>query len=171
MNYKEKLNKIKAFVFDVDGVFTDGKVYLFEHDVVRAFHSKDGYAVQYAVKHGFTVFIVTGGNSTEVQKRLENLGVTKVYLRAQNKAQVMREIISQNNLLEEQILYMGDDIPDIPALKMSGVKTCPNDACIDVKKIVDYQSPLRGGKGCVRDVIEQTLRVQEKWLTDMAYEW
>lgn len=171
MNYKEKLNNVKAFIFDVDGVFTDGKVYLFENDVVRAFYSKDGYAVQYASKLGYLVIIVTGGDSKEVKKRLENLGVQKVYLKASNKSNILKEILNDFNLEKSEILYMGDDIPDIPVLKTVGVSTCPKDACIDVKDIVDYHSPYPGGKGCVRDVIEQTLRVQGKWLKDLAFEW
>jgi 3-deoxy-D-manno-octulosonate 8-phosphate phosphatase (KDO 8-P phosphatase) len=170
-SYKEKLPKIKAFMFDVDGVLTDGKVYLMEDDFVRALHSKDGYALQYAIKMDYKIFIITGGSSSEVQKRLLNLGVTEVHLSCHRKLTQYEDILRRHQLTDEEVLYMGDDIPDIPVLKKVGVSTCPQDAAIDVKDVVDYHSPFDGGKACVRDVIEQTLRVQGKWLSAKAFEW
>ena len=171
MNYKEKLNKVKTFVFDVDGVFTDGKVYLFKDELIRALNSKDGYAVQYASKLGYKIFVITGGDSQEVKKRLEGLGVEKVVLKSKNKVKVLDDLQKEYNLTLQEILYMGDDIPDLPVFPLVGVSTCPSDACIDVLKAVDYPSRFAGGKGCVRDVIEQTLRVQDNWLKEQAYEW
>lgn len=170
-NYKIKLNKISTFIFDVDGVFTDGKVYLINDDVIRALNSKDGYAVQYATKLGFKIFIITGGNSQQVKDRLLNLGVNEVHLAVKRKLECYENILLRFQLLPEEVLYMGDDIPDIPVLKKVGVSTCPQDACSDVKMLVDYQSQRNGGFGCVRDVIEQTLRVQGKWLLEEAFEW
>lgn len=171
MSYKTKLNTIDTFIFDVDGVLTDGKVYFFENEIMRALNSKDGYALQYAAKMGYQIFIITGGYSEDLKKRLLELGIKEVHLRSGNKLNVYNGIKSKYQLNDEQVLYMGDDIPDIPVLKKAGVSCCPQDASIDVKSNVDYQSPYDGGKACVRDVIEQTLRVQNKWLKDEAYHW
>jgi len=171
MSYKTKLNHINTFIFDVDGVLTDGKVYFMENEIMRALNSKDGYALQYASKMGYQIFIITGGYSEDLKKRLLDLGIKEVHLRSSNKLNIYNGLKSKYQLNDDQILYMGDDIPDIPVLKKAGVSTCPQDASIDVKEIVDYQSPFDGGKACVRDVIEQTLRVQNKWLKDEAYHW
>ncbi len=170
-NYKLKLKKISTFIFDVDGVFTDGKVYLINDDVIRALNSKDGYAIQYATKLGYKIFIITGGNSQQVKDRLLNLGVNEVHLAVKRKLECYDNILLRFQLSPEEVLYMGDDIPDIPVLKKVGVSTCPQDACSDVKLLVDYQSHRNGGFGCVRDVIEQTLRLQGKWLLEEAFEW
>jgi 3-deoxy-D-manno-octulosonate 8-phosphate phosphatase (KDO 8-P phosphatase) len=171
ISYKQKLNHISTFIFDVDGVFTDGKVYLLKHDNFRAFNSKDGYAVQYAAKMGYKIFIITGGHSEEVMQRLLGLGVTEVHLKIHNKLQCYDDILIRHKIEDTEVLYMGDDIPDIPVLKRVGLSSCPQDAVTDIKAIVDYQSPFNGGQTCVRDVIEQTLRVQGKWLSDLAFEW
>ncbi len=171
MNYKQKLNNIRAFIFDLDGVLTDGKIYFMEKEITRALYSKDGYALQYAIKMGFSVYIITGGYSEDLKKRLLELGIKEVYLRSSNKLQVYSELKEKYNLSNEEVLYMGDDIPDLPVLQIAGVSACPQDACNDVKMNVHYQSPFMGGKGCVRDVIEQTLRVQDKWLSEKAYHW
>ena len=171
MNYKEKLKDITTFIFDVDGVLTDGKVYLLKEEVVRALNSKDGYALQYASKNNYKLFIITGGFSEDLKKRLIDLGINDVFLRSRNKIEVYNGIKEKYGLEDRQVLYMGDDIPDIPVLKVAGVSCCPQDAAIDVKKIVDYHSPIDGGKGCVREVIEQTLRVQGTWLNETAFHW
>ncbi|MDP4637288.1 MAG: HAD hydrolase family protein [Crocinitomicaceae bacterium] len=170
-SYKHALNHITTFIFDVDGVFTDGKVYLLKDEIVRALNSKDGYAVQYASKMGYKLFAITGGNSTEVRNRLLGLGMEKVFLSAHKKIDIYEEIKRNYQLTDQEIAYMGDDIPDIPVLKIAGLSTCPQDAVSDVKQIVAYQSPYDGGKACVRDIIEQTLRVQGKWMSDAAFEW
>jgi 3-deoxy-D-manno-octulosonate 8-phosphate phosphatase (KDO 8-P phosphatase) len=171
LSYKQRLNQISTFIFDVDGVFTDGKVYLINDEIVRALNSKDGYAVQYAVKMGYKIFCITGGSSPEVKKRLMGLGVHDVYLSAHNKLARYEQIKKEYNLSDTEIAYMGDDIPDIPVMRRVGVSSCPQDAVIDIKSMVDYQSPFNGGQTCVRDVIEQTLRVQGKWMSDLAFEW
>ena len=170
-SYKHAVHHISTFIFDVDGVFTDGKVYLLKDEIVRAFNSKDGYAVQYAAKMGYKIFAITGGQSTEVRDRLLGLGMERVYLSAHDKLSCYEEIKKAYQLTDQEIAYMGNDIPDIPVLKVVGLSTCPQDAVSDVKQITDYQSPYLGGKTCVRDLIEQTLRVQGKWLSDVAYEW
>ena len=171
MNYKAKLKDITTFIFDVDGVLTDGKVYLLKEEVVRALNSKDGYALQYASKNNYDIFIITGGYSEDLKNRLIDLGIKDVFLRSSKKIDVYNGIKEKYSIEDKQVLYMGDDIPDIPVLKIAGVSCCPQDAAIDVKEIVDYHSPLDGGKGCVREIIEQTLRVQGTWLNDKAYHW
>ena len=171
MNYKAKLKDITTFIFDVDGVLTDGKVYLLKEEVVRALNSKDGYALQYASKNNYDIFIITGGYSEDLKKRLIDLGIKDVFLRSSKKIDVYNGIKEKYSIEDKKVLYMGDDIPDIPVLKIAGVSCCPQDAAIDVKEIVDYHSPLDGGKGCVREIIEQTLRVQGTWLNDKAYHW
>jgi 3-deoxy-D-manno-octulosonate 8-phosphate phosphatase (KDO 8-P phosphatase) len=171
ISYKEKLKNIKVFMFDVDGVLTDGLVYLMKDEVVRALNAKDGYALQYASKMEYKIFIITGGHSTEVKERLLGLGVTEVHLATHHKLSKYHELKEKYGFTDEQVLYMGDDIPDIPILNLVGLSTCPQDASIDIKAIVNYQSPINGGKGCVRDVIEQTLRVQGNWMSDKAFEW
>ena len=171
MNYKAKLKDITTFIFDVDGVLTDGKVYLLKEEVVRALNSKDGYALQYASKNNYDIFIITGGYSEGLKERLIDLGIKDVFVRSSNKIDVYNGIKEKYSIEDKQVLYMGDDIPDIPVLKIAGVSCCPQDAAIDVKEIVDYHSPLDGGKGCVREIIEQTLRVQGTWLNDKAYHW
>ena len=171
ISYKEKLNKVTTFMFDVDGVLTNGDVMLLHNDVVRTLNSRDAYALQYAVKMGFNVLIVTGGNSQDVKDRLFALGVQEVHLSSFNKLNVYNEIKERLGLLDEEILYMGDDIPDYQVMQHAGVAACPQDAAVEIKHISDYQSPFNGGRHCVRDIIEQTLRVQEKWFSESAFEW
>jgi 3-deoxy-D-manno-octulosonate 8-phosphate phosphatase (KDO 8-P phosphatase) len=172
MNFKEKLTGIKAFAFDVDGVFTDGQVYLMAgNEFVRAMNIKDGYAVQHCVKMGYPVAIISGGSSEEVRKRFIALGVTDIYLKSANKLDDFEDFKFKYHLDESEILYMGDDIPDIPVMQRVGIATCPEDAVQEVKHISEYVSASRGGQGCVRDIIEQVLRVQNKWLNDKAFIW
>ncbi|MCO4814447.1 MAG: HAD hydrolase family protein [Flavobacteriales bacterium] len=170
-SYKEGLNQITTFIFDVDGVLTDGKVILYKDEVVRSLSSRDGYAMQYATKMGYTILILTGGSSNSVKERLLLLGVKEVILSAKNKKQEYELLRSNYSFTNEQVLYMGDDIPDFQVLKEVGVATCPQDAVAEIKAICDYQSPFNGGQHCVRDVIEQTLRVQGKWFQEDAFEW
>jgi 3-deoxy-D-manno-octulosonate 8-phosphate phosphatase (KDO 8-P phosphatase) len=171
ISYKEKLNNISTFIFDVDGVLTDGSVLLLQNEVVRTLSSRDGYALQYAAKKGYNIFIITGGNSPSVKDRLENLGAKEVVLRAKNKLEHYNRLKQDYGFNDDDVLYMGDDIPDYEVLQKVGVSTCPQDAVVEVKGICDYQSPYDGGKHCVRDVIEQTLRVQDKWFDKSSFEW
>jgi 3-deoxy-D-manno-octulosonate 8-phosphate phosphatase (KDO 8-P phosphatase) len=170
-SYKEKLNSITTFIFDVDGVFTDGGVFFYNYYLIRTFNSKDGYVIQYAAKLGYNLFAITGGHSKDVEQRLLGLGMKEVHLRSTRKIDVYEDIKRRHQLKDDEILYMGDDIPDYKVLEQAGVSTCPQDAVADIKQLVDYQSPLDGGKGCVRDVVEQTLRVQNKWMLPEAFEW
>lgn len=170
-SYKEKLPAITTFILDVDGVLTDGSVQLLNDEVVRTLNSRDGYALQYAAKMGYRILIITGGNSEAVKFRLKNLGATEVRLESKNKMQVYTDLKSKYQFTNEEVLYMGDDIPDYEVMKNVHVATCPQDAATEIKHISHYQSPINGGKGCVRDVIEQTLRVQGKWFSETAFEW
>ena len=171
-SYKELLPQITTFIFDVDGVFTDGVVLVMPGgQFVRRMNSNDGYAVQYAAKKGYRLVVLTGGNSVDVKAGLEGLGVKDVFLSSHNKEKVYDQYLSDHNLDPQEVLYMGDDIPDFKVLEKSGVATCPADAAEEVKKISDYVSVKKGGKGCVRDVIEQTLKVQGKWFDEDALDW
>jgi 3-deoxy-D-manno-octulosonate 8-phosphate phosphatase (KDO 8-P phosphatase) len=170
-SYKEKLSAINTFVFDIDGVFTNGKVMLFQGEMLRFIDSKDAYAVQYAAKMGFKIFIISGGHSIDYKNSLLSLGATEVCLQSANKLEVYTALKNKHTLENAKTLYMGDDIPDIQLLQIAGVSACPQDAVHEVKSIVDYQSPYKGGELCVRDIIEQTLRVQNLWLSEMAFHW
>lgn len=170
-SYKEKLSKITTILLDIDGVLTNGEVFVFKNEFVRALNTKDAYAIQYAKRMGFTLLIITGGESHDLKKALEDIGISEVYLRSSNKLTIYESAKKKYNFTDEQALYMGDDIPDYPVLKVVGVATCPQDAAIEIKQISHYQSPIKGGLGCVRDVIEQTLRVQGKWFQEEAFHW
>lgn len=171
ISYKEKLAGITTFIFDVDGVLTDGSVILYRDEVVRTLNSRDGYAIQFASKSGYRVLIITGGNSESVAERLTSLGATEVCLRSSNKVEVYNSLKSKYGFEDKEVLYMGDDIPDYQVMQMVEVSTCPQNAAVEIKHISDYQSPIAGGKGCVRDIIEQTMRVQGKWFSETAFEW
>lgn len=172
MSYKKKLSQITTFIFDVDGVLTDGSVILESSgEMVRTMHTKDGYALQHAVKKGFHIVIISGGSSVMVKKRLEGLGIEHIYLGKDHKLPVLNEHLQKHNISINQVLYMGDDIPDLPCLKVVGVSSCPNDASVEVREVCDYISHINGGKGCARDVLEQTMRIQNKWMDDDAYSW
>ena len=172
MNYKNKLHKIKAFVFDFDGVMTDGAVWVYaDKETVRAGNIKDGYAIQYAVKKGYLVAVISGATSLSINNRMESLGVTDIYTGAGNKIVVFKQFLDENMLQPDEVLYMGDDIPDYEVMRQVGVATCPDDAAIEIKEIADYISHLRGGEGCVRDVIEQVLRLHNNWFHPDAVNW
>ncbi|MFW6327494.1 MAG: KdsC family phosphatase [Bacteroidota bacterium] len=171
-NFKTSIHNIKAFAFDVDGVFTNGEVYLHpDGDMMRAMNIKDGYAVQYCVKQGYPVAIITGGSSPMVKKRFENLGITDIYMGSHHKMDNLEDFIYKYGLQYEEILYMGDDIPDFDVMNRVGVATCPCDAVPEIKSVATYISDKPGGGGCVRDVIEQVLRLHHKWMGDGAVQW
>tara|TARA_B100000941_G_scaffold280529_1_gene247053 strand:- start:198 stop:707 length:510 start_codon:yes stop_codon:yes gene_type:complete len=163
-NYKESLDKITTFVFDVDGVMTNGKVLVTsEGEMYREMDTKDGFILKFALQKGFKVCIISGGTNEGVRKRLTLLGVDKVYLGIHDKMLAFNDFVDKFNVNYDQVLYMGDDIPDIPIMRVVGVSTCPNDSATDVKEIANYVSHKNGGQGCVREIIEQVLRVQGKW--------
>jgi len=163
-SYKEHLKDITTFVFDVDGVFTDGSLLITTTgEMLRKMSVKDGYALKTAIKKGYNVCVITGGNNEGVRLRLEGLGVTDMYLGAHLKEVPLTEYLSKQGVLLKNVLYMGDDMPDIPPMKMVGLPTCPQDAVPEVKAIAKYISHKKGGDACVRDVIEQVLKVRGDW--------
>ena len=162
--YKKKLKDIKAFVLDVDGVLTNGGLIIYpDGKFLRQMNAKDGYAIKLAIKHGYIIGVITGGREQNIKIRLEHLGVKEVFLGAHNKLPILKNFLKKHNLKKENTIYIGDDIPDIEALNHVGLSCCPHDAAVDIRNICDYISPKKGGEGCVRDVIEQVLRVQGKW--------
>ncbi len=163
-SYKELMPKITTFIFDVDGVLTDGKVTVFpDGQLIRTMNVKDGYAIKTAVDNGYNVCIISGGTNDAVKSRLRGLGITDIYLGAHNKIEQLDEYLDIYNINPKNVLYMGDDIPDYPVMKLVGLPTCPKDAVPEIQDISLYISQKKGGNGCVRDVIEQVLKVQDKW--------
>jgi len=163
-SYKELLHQITTFIFDVDGVLTNSDIQISEKgELLRTMNVKDGFGLKTAIKKGYTVCIISAGTNKGVQTRLEGLGVKHVYLNAQNKLEIYNEFIKTHQLKAEEILYVGDDIMDIEVMKTSGLACCPQDAVAEVKAISNYISHKNGGKGCVREIIEQVLKVQNKW--------
>lgn len=164
MNVLDLFKQITTFVFDVDGVLTDGTVLVMDGGLqARRMNIKDGFALQMALKNGFRVKIISGGYSPQVQDRLEKLGVNDVSMSVLDKKAHLEDFMKANQLKKEEVLYMGDDLPDIPAMNAVGLACCPADAVNEVKEIVQYISPLNGGFACVRDVIEKVLKLNDKW--------
>jgi 3-deoxy-D-manno-octulosonate 8-phosphate phosphatase (KDO 8-P phosphatase) len=163
--FKEKLKNIKAFVLDVDGVLSMDTSPLDENgDPVRTANIKDGFAIRYALQNGFQVAIITGANTPRVKLRYKKLGVEHIYLNSFNKIECLDDIISKTSLQKSEILYMGDDLVDLQIMKEIGIPTCPIDAVPEIKAVSLYISDKKGGEGCVRDVIEQVMRSQGKWV-------
>lgn len=163
-NFKQKLTRIKTLVFDVDGVLTNGQVFLMESgEVLRNLNSKDGFALRLAAKKGYRIAVITAGSSQMVKKTLESFGVQDVFLSQHDKLQCYKDYINEHNLNEEEILYMGDDLPDYEVMQRVGVATCPNNSAHEIKEICIYISGKNGGEGCVRDIIEQVMRSQGTW--------
>ncbi len=166
-SYKEYLKHITTFIFDVDGVLTDGSIQINTNgEMLRTMHTKDGYALKTALHQGFKVCVISGGENEGVRKRLRGLGVTDIYLGVHAKTEQMEEYFDIYGINPENVLYMGDDIPDFPAMQLIGLPCCPQDAVKEIKEISKYISHKKGGKGCARDVIEQVLKVQGKWMRE-----
>jgi 3-deoxy-D-manno-octulosonate 8-phosphate phosphatase (KDO 8-P phosphatase) len=160
-------SKINTFIFDVDGVLTDGTVHSYaDGEHARTFYIKDGYAIEKALQSGYNIIIISGGFEKGVHNRLTFLGVLDIFLGVKDKVALFEEYKKEKNLDEDQILYMGDDIPDYKMLKRVGLPTCPNDAANDIREICKYISPFNGGRGAVRDVIEKVMKSQGKWLKE-----
>ena len=171
-NFKTKLTSVKAFIFDVDGVLTNGSVTLMpDGEQVRVMNIKDGYALQLEAKKGYKICIISGGKSEMVRTRLNGLGITDVYLGTHDKVDHFKEFIEIYKINPDEILYMGDDLPDYGVMQRVGVPTCPNDSAQEIKDISIYISDKKGGEGAVRDVIEQVLRVQDKWFDKEGFVW
>jgi 3-deoxy-D-manno-octulosonate 8-phosphate phosphatase (KDO 8-P phosphatase) len=164
MNVLEHFQGIRTFIFDVDGVLTDGTVLLLDNGLqARSMNVKDGLALQMALKNGYNVLIISGGSSAPVINRLQYLGLTEIHLGLNDKFKFMEAFVEQNNLKWNEVLFMADDLPDIPVLEKVGLPCCPADAVIEVRKISKYISPINGGCGCVRDVIEKVLKLNDHW--------
>lgn len=162
--FKERLKTIKAFIFDVDGVLSMDTSPLDENgDPVRTANIKDGFAIRYALNNGFQVAIITGANTQRVKLRYKKLGVEHIYLNSFNKTECLDDILKKTGLQKSDILYMGDDLVDYQIMREVGVPVCPLDAVPEIKAISLYISDKKGGEGCVRDVIEQVMRSQQKW--------
>ena len=172
MNYKKLLKDINTFILDYDGVLTTGMVILQnEGEPLRTAHVKDGYALQLAARNGYNIAVISGGRSESIIKRLNALNIKDVFIGVGNKLETYKEYAASKNIGNNNILYMGDDIPDYQAMKEAGVAVCPSDAAEEIIGIAHYVSPFPGGKGCVRDIIEQVMRVQGKWMNHGAFTW
>jgi 3-deoxy-D-manno-octulosonate 8-phosphate phosphatase (KDO 8-P phosphatase) len=171
-NFKEELQNVRAFVFDIDGVLSTQTIQLSVWGVpLRTVNLRDGYALQLAVKKGYHVGVISGANTKEYIKRLKTLGVTDIYLSSKAKKESLRELVSKWGVDIKNVLYMGDDIPDFEVMKMVGLPACPADADSEIKQIAVYISDKNGGEGCVRDVIEQALRLHNNWMNHEAFSW
>ena len=163
----EKFKHITSFIFDVDGVLTDGTILVLPDGVhARKMNIKDGYALQLAVKKGYKIFIISGGDSKEVKERLQKLGISEVHMKVTDKAALLHTLKSAHQLTDTECLYMGDDIPDIKVMPLTGLPCCPADAVQEIKAISTYISPFKGGEGCVRDVLEKVMKLRGDWNED-----
>lgn len=167
------LKKIRAFVFDIDGVISPSLISLSpEGEHLRKINVKDCYALQYAVKRGYLIAIISGGSSDGFRKSINSFGISDVFMGASSKLPVLKEWMQKNNLLPEEVAYMGDDIPDLQALRYVGLPCCPYDAVWEVKDSSKWISKFSGGYGCVRDLLEQVMKTHGDWLSnDDAFGW
>lgn len=166
------LTRIKALIFDVDGVLSDSNVLLFGGQPVRTANTKDGYALQHAAKTSLRLAIITGGRNETIRERYMGLGISDIFMGVSVKIDVYNEYLLANALSPEEVLYMGDDIPDFEVMKNCGCPCCPSDAAPEIKAISCYISHRKGGEGCVRDVVEQVLRAQRLWMHNAeAFGW
>lgn len=164
MNLLERFSLVKMIVFDLDGVLTNGKVLLLgSEEWIREMDIKDGYAIQAAVKRGIDIVVITGSNSMPVKVRLKKLGVGLFFENVSSKSECLKKIMLEKNLLQNQVLFMGDDLPDLAAFAIVGIKTCPVDAVTEVKQEADFISTKAGGNGCAREIIEKVMKSQGIW--------
>ncbi len=164
MNYRKSLKNVKAMVFDIDGVFAKEFIVLNNGELHRIMNPKDGYAIKKAIKENMLTGIITGATTTTITERFNVLGMKDIYLGQTNKIEAMKDYCQKNNLSLDDVLYMGDDIPDYETLKAVGFSACPSDAAPEILAICNYISDKKGGEGCVRDIVEQVLKIQDKWL-------
>lgn len=167
MNILSLFKPISTFIFDVDGVLTDGTVQLLPNgEQSRKMNIRDGYALQLAVKKGYRVAIISGGRSESVVSRLQGLGIKDIYTGVLDKQDKLQDYVFENELRWEEIIFMGDDIPDYRAMQLVGLPVCPADAAPEIKSICRYVSPINGGNGCVREIIEKVLKLNDHWMMD-----
>ena len=166
-SYKEYLQQITTFVLDVDGVLTDGTIMVTTAgEMYRNMNIKDGFALKTAVDHGYNICIISGGSNEGVRNRLTGLGITDIHLGAKQKTTILNDYFKEKSIQSENVIYMGDDIPDVAPMKLVGLPCCPQDAVPEIKAICKYISHKKGGLGAVRDIIEQVLKVQGKWMSN-----
>lgn len=171
-NFKEDLVRVKAFIFDIDGVLSTQTITLNTFGIPsRTVNLRDGYALQLAVKKGYHIGVISGSDSKEYGKRLRRLGITDIYLKSRHKTDNFNHFLNKYKLNKMDVLYMGDDIPDFHVMKEAGIPVCPSDADSEIRQISSYISDRRGGEGCVRDVIEQVMRLHNNWMDSEAYTW
>ncbi|MCK4569518.1 MAG: HAD hydrolase-like protein [Bacteroidales bacterium] len=171
-NYKELLKNISTFIFDYDGVLTEGIIMLTEKgEPIRTANVRDGYALQLAVKKGYRIAVISGGKSPSMYNRLASLGIKDVFLGVEHKIDVFEKYLEENNIDRNEVIYMGDDIPDYHVMQRAAVAACPADAAEEIRSISKYISHYEGGKGCVRDIIEQVLKLQQNWMDEDAFKW
>jgi 3-deoxy-D-manno-octulosonate 8-phosphate phosphatase (KDO 8-P phosphatase) len=171
-NFKEDLARVKAFIFDIDGVLSLQTISLNSFGVPkRTVNLRDGYALQLAMKKGYHIAIISGSSSKDYQKRLKRLGVSDIYLKSRNKLDDFKDFLKKHGLHKSDVLFMGDDIPDFEVMKEAGIPVCPSDADSEIKQISSYISDKKGGEGCARDVIEQVLRLHNNWMDSDAFTW
>ncbi|MBQ3043322.1 MAG: HAD-IIIA family hydrolase [Alistipes sp.] len=163
-NFKEDIACVEAFVFDVDGVMTDGGIIPTpDGDFIRKYYAKDGYALAYAIREGYKICVISGGRGEMLRRRLEMLGIEYIYLNCMDKIAAINEFMQTQNLDPQNVIYMGDDIPDLECMRLVGIPVCPADACMEVIEASRYVSEYDGGHGAVRDIVEQVLRAQNRW--------
>ena len=171
-NFKEDLVKVKAFIFDIDGVLSLQTISLNTFGVPnRTVNLRDGYALQLAVKKGYHIGVISGCSSKEYQRRLKSLGINDIYLNSKTKIDHFYSFLKKYKLDKSEVIFMGDDIPDYQTMKEAGIAVCPSDADSEIKQVAAYVSDKKGGEGCVRDIIEQVLRLHNKWMDSDAYIW
>lgn len=163
-NFKEDIARTEAFIFDVDGVMTDGGIIpTVDGDFIRRYNAKDGYALAYAIKMGYTVCIISGGRGKTLEHRLKMLGIKHAYLDCMDKIKTMNDFFKAEKINPDNVIYMGDDIPDLECMQAVGIPVCPSDSASEVIEASRYVSEFKGGEGAVRDIVEQVLRVRGDW--------
>lgn len=170
--FKQKLSQVSTIITDFDGVLTDGKIYFTDdQQLVRTGNVKDGYAIHLAQKMGLRIIVISGGDAPNMRYRCELLDISHMYFGVENKLEIYERIKKELSLSDDEILYIGDDIPDYQVMQKAALACCPADAAHDIKQIAHYISPYKGGEGCVRDIIEQVLKAKKLWLTPEAFHW
>lgn len=164
MDLFKRFSQVKVFVFDIDGVLTNGQLLVQEDGaLLRSMNIKDGYALQLAVKKKYPIVIISGGTSKGAQIRLKRLGIEQVFIGIKDKTKLLKDLIELNKWESDHLLYMGDDMPDLAVMQLCGFKSCPKDAAMELQEIADYISPINGGQGCVRDVVEKVMKIHGNW--------
>lgn len=169
MNVLEQFHRVNTFVFDVDGVLTDGSVLLLDNGLqARRMNVKDGLALQMAIRNGYRVMVISGASSEPVVTRMKYLGIEDVYIGCKDKLKMVESLKERHGFTWENLLFMGDDLPDLQVMKKAGVAACPADAAVEVRELAHYIAPQKGGRGCVRDVIEKVLKLNDHWNYDTS---